>query len=399
MNMENLMAVSEKIKEMMERSSWIRKMFEVGAKLREQYGAENVYDFSLGNPNIDPPDEFKRVLLDLVTESPAGMHAYMPNAGYPEVREEMARFVSEEQQTEVTGNNIIMTVGAGGALNTALKTILNPGNKVLVSTPCFMEYNFYVDNHGGTLELVPGKEDFDLDIKAIGERIDKKTAAVIINSPNNPSGKIYPKSTIKELGILLAEKSREIGRAIYLISDEPYRRLVYDDAVVPPIFPYYRNSIIATSFSKDLSVPGERIGFLAVHKEADDLENLMNGMILCNRILGYVNAPALMQRTVAKLRGISVDPDFYRRKRDKLCDALGKMGYKFIKPKGTFYLFVKAPGGDDLAVVDALQKERILTVPGRGFAKPGYFRISYAVDDWVIEGSLPGFERAIAALR
>lgn len=326
--------ISTRIKEMMSSSSFIRKMFETGAELKSKYGEENVFDFSLGNPNIIPPDSFNRILKEKAADET--MHAYMPNAGYPEVRQKVAGFASIEQQKTLSGDNIVMTTGAGGALNAVLKTILNPGDTVIASTPCFLEYKFYCDNHGGKLELVAGTEDFNIDIKNIESVITDKTAAVIINSPNNPSGRVYPEGTIIELGEMLKRKSQETGRTVYLISDEPYRKIVYDGVFVPPVLKHYDNSIICTSYSKDLSIPGERIGYIAVNPDAEDYTNLMNGIILCNRILGYVNAPALMQRTIAELQGESVDIGLYKRKRDLLTEGLSKLGYKFRIPEGTF---------------------------------------------------------------
>jgi len=391
------MAISSKIKEMIGRASWIRRMFDAGNLLKKQYGPGRVCDFSLGNPNIEPPEAFKETIIKIIQDEMTGKHRYMANAGYPEVREKVAEFVSEEQGVNVEGEHVIMTCGAGSGLNVALKTIINKGDRVLVSKPYFMEYSFYVDNHGGTLELVESKEDFDLDIDAFARHITTRTAAVIINSPNNPSGQIYPESTISALVQLLQQKSSEIGRSIYLISDEPYRKIVYDGNTVPSVLRHYRNSIIVTSYSKDLSIPGERIGWVAVHPDADDFKDLVNGMVLCNRILGFVNAPALMQRIIYHLQGSCVDVDVYKRRRDLLCSGLERLGYKFVKPKGTFYLLPKAPGDDDQRFVEALQEELILAVPGRGFGIPGYFRIAFCVDDEVIERSMEGFARAIHA--
>lgn len=389
------MSVSAKIKETMEQSSWIRKMFEVGGLLKKEHGAENVFDFSLGNPNLNPPEGFNELLRKQGEQTAPFQHAYMPNAGYPDVREKLAAYISKEYKVEMPGSNCIMTCGAGGALNVILKTILNPGDTIIASRPCFMEYKFYADNHQGSLEIADCKENFDLDIKEIEVKITKKTAAVIINSPNNPSGKIYPENNIKELAKMLFAKSKETGRAIYLISDEPYRKIIFGNSEVPSIFALYKNSIVVTSFSKDLSIPGERIGWLAIHPEAEDIDNLRNGVILCNRILGFVNAPALMQRIVADLLETSVDMDGYKQNRDLLCSSLKQMGYEFNEPEGAFYLFPKAPGGDDLVFTKALQDELILTVPGRGFGMPGYFRIAYCVTKESIEKALPGFERAI----
>jgi aspartate aminotransferase len=391
------MAVAKRIKEMMAGSSWIRRMFEAGLKLKAEHGADSVYDFSLGNPNLAPPAAFTRELLRVAGEEIPGKHGYMPNAGYPEARESIAAHVSREQKVPLKGEHVVLSCGAGGGLNVAMKTILNPGDAVIASVPYFFEYSFYAENHGGTVELVRTKEDFNLDVEEIARRITPKTAAVIINSPNNPSGQVYAASTIEALGEMLGERSREVGRSIYLLSDEPYRRIVYDGVAVPPILPRYRNSVVITSCSKDLSVPGERIGWIAVHPQADDSADLVSGMILCTRILGFVNAPSLMQRVVARTLGESIDVGVYKKKRDVLCAGLQSFGYDFLRPKGTFYLLPKAPGGDDLAFVEALQRELILTVPGRGFALPGYFRIAFCVEDRVIERSLEGFARAIRA--
>lgn len=387
------MAISKKIENMISSSSFIRKMFETGSRLKAEFGADKVYDFSLGNPDLPPPQCFTDELVNQSTD--IGGHKYMPNAGYPDVRTKVAAYVSSEQEVDLSADNIVMTCGAGGALNICLKTILNPGDKVLVSTPYFVEYRSYCDNHNGILETVPGADDFDLDLKALETAIDPSVAAVIINSPNNPSGRIYPEETIRALGQLLEKKSGETGRIIYLISDEPYRKISYDGIEVPPVMKHYRNSLVCTSYSKDLSLPGERIGWAAAHPAIDGGKMLVDGLILCNRILGYVNAPALLQRTIGELQGASVDLSIYARRRKILCDGLKTLGYEFQPPEGTFYLFVKAPGGDDMAFVDELQKQNILVVPGTGFGCPGYFRIAFCVEDRVIENSMPGFGAAM----
>ncbi|HAK45564.1 MAG TPA: pyridoxal phosphate-dependent aminotransferase [Spirochaeta sp.] len=262
-----------------------------------------------------------------------------------------------------------------------------------------MEYKFYCDNHGGSLEVLRPKDDLSLDPAAIEAALGEDVAAVIINSPNNPSGKIYSEENLKEIIAVLRASEKKTGRAVYLICDEPYRKIVFDAAVVPAVFPLYENTIIVTSYSKDLSIPGERIGYAAVNPAADDFEKLMNAIILCNRIMGFVNAPAFMQRAIAGLQGVSVDIGEYQRKRDILCSGLWDIGYEFEKPLGTFYLFPKAPAGDDAKIVDLLLQERVLVVPGRGFAMPGYFRISYCVDDKVIEGSMDGFRRAFEQMK
>jgi aspartate aminotransferase len=385
-------AVSNKIKEMQSSSSFIRKMFETGARLKSEFGAENVFDFSLGNPDLLPPEEVTKILVEEAAR--VGWHGYMPNAGYPGARAAVSGYLREEQKIDIQLEHILMTSGAGGALNVALKTILNPGDTVLVARPCFVEYKFYCDNHGGELVIVDGTPDFNLNIDAFEAAIDKRTAAIIINSPNNPSGRIYPEETIKELVSLLDRKYRETGRRIYIISDEPYRKIAYDGVTVPSLMAMYSHTMLCTSYSKDLSLPGERIGYLAINPGCEDLNDLVSGATLCNRILGYVNANALMQRAVARLQGFSVDINVYQNRRDLLYKGLTEIGYEVEKPQGAFYLFPKAPHGDDLKVVDVLQEENILAVPGRGFALPGYFRLTYCVSEDTIVRSLPGFKRA-----
>ena len=389
------MTIAKKIADIISRSSWIRKMFEEGAQLKAQYGAENVYDFSLGNPNLPPPEKFNQILQETVATCGLGDHCYMPNTGYPMVCGSVAEFLSKEQETTVSEKEIIMTCGASGALNVALKALLDPGDEVLTPVPCFVEYGFYADNHGGVLKTASTKPDFQLDLDSLGSAITEKTKAVLINSPNNPTGQIYPEKSLKALGDLLTQKSKQYNRTIYLISDEPYRKIVFDGALVPSIFKAYRESIIGTSYSKDLSIPGERIGFVAVNPAATFKKELMGGMALANRILGFVNAPALMQRVVACMQGMSVDIAEYKRKRDMLCNALAEYGYEFVKPPGTFYLFPRTPIADDVEFVQALKKERILVVPGSGFHGPGHFRIAFCVADETIQKALPGFKRAI----
>ncbi len=389
------MTVSNKIVDIISRASFIRKMFEEGARLKAEYGPENVYDFSLGNPNLPPPEKFNEILRDTVDSCGLGDHCYMPNTGYPMVCGSVADYLAAEQQAPVTDKEVMMTCGASGALNVALKTILDPADEVLTPAPCFVEYKFYADNHGGILKTVATKPDFQLDLDALSEAINRKTKAVLINSPTNPTGQVYPEEDLVALGALLEKKSKDYNRTIYLISDEPYRKIVYDDVKVPSIFTSYKNSIIGTSYSKDISIPGERIGFIAVNPAATYKNDLVAGMVVCNRILGFVNAPALMQRVVACMQGMSVQISEYARKREILCEGLANFGYEFIKPSGTFYLFPRSPIADDVEFVNALRDERVLVVPGSGFDGPGYFRIAFCVDDDVIKNSMPGFERAI----
>jgi aspartate aminotransferase len=392
-------AISRQIKEQMERSSWIRKMFEEAEELRLGAGGRQLCDFSLGNPRLDPPEPFRRALIEIAKARSRGKHGYMANAGFSEVREAVADYLTGEQEVELESRHVLMTCGAAGAMNVVLKTLLNPGDRVLVSCPYFVEYGAYTANHGGSLHPVGSKADFDLDIERLAEAITPATAALILNSPNNPTGRVYPRRTIEELGRMLESRSREVGRPVYLISDEPYRKLVYDGTAVPSVMKAYRNSIVLSSYSKDLSIPGERIGLAAVHPQAEDCQNLLDGMILCNRILGYVNAPALMQLAVARVLGQSVDVELYRRNRDALYEGLFELGYELMRPEGTFYLFPKAPGGDDLRFVDALRKELVLAVPSRGFGLQGYFRLAYCVEPEVISRAMPGFERALAVFR
>ena len=371
---------------------------EEGAELKAKFGPENVYDFSLGNPNVPPPEKFHEILRETVSTCGLGDHCYMPNTGYPMVCGSVAEYLSQEQQVPVTDKDVLMTCGASGALNVALKAILDPGDEVLTPIPCFVEYKFYADNHGGALKTVSSTADFRLDLDAISAAITEKTKAFLINSPNNPTGQVYSEESLKGLGQLLEKKGKEFKRTIYLLSDEPYRKIVYDGVTVPSIFTSYKESILGTSYSKDISIPGERIGFVAVNPAATYRKELLGAMTVANRILGFVNAPALMQRVVACMQGMSVDISEYNRKRDMLCDNLSSYGYDFVKPSGTFYLFPRSPIPDDVEFVDVLKEERILVVPGSGFDGPGHFRIAFCVEDDTIKNSLPGFKRAIEKL-
>ena len=388
------MALAVKIQDAIERSSWIRKMFEEGARLKALHGPDKVCDFSLGNPDLEPPEKFHQVLGSIISESPPGAHAYMPNAGYEETRAAVADYVSREQGVRVSSEHVVMTCGAAGALNCILKALLDPGKEVIVSAPYFVEYGFYADNHGGQIRVVPTREDFTLNLEAIEKEINSKTKVVLINSPNNPSGQVYDRTSLEQLGDLLATSSERLGRTLSLVSDEPYRKIVYDGFEVPSIFEAYSNSIVATSYSKDVSLPGERLGYLVVHPEADEVEGLLGGFILANRILGFVNAPALMQRVVTHLQGVCVNVEVYQARRDLFYQGLVNAGYEVIKPRGAFYLFPKSPIADEVSFVRSLQEENILVVPGSGFGSPGYFRIAYCVEEKTIETAMPGFARA-----
>ncbi len=386
------MAIATKIAGFIERASWIRKMFEEGERLRRLHGADRVYDFTLGNPDVEPPQEFKDELLKLAAHPLPGMHRYMNNAGYDETRCAVAEVLAEASGLPVTAAHVVMTCGAGGALNVVLKTILNPGEEVIILTPFFVEYKFYIDNHGGVpREVWTDRETFQLDIPAIAAAINEKTRAIIICSPNNPTGVIYPAEILHELGEMVRGKERELGRQIYVISDEPYARISYDGKHVPNIFPHVDNAVIVTSHSKDLALPGERIGDLAANPRMGDVGQFMEGAVFANRVLGFVNAPALMQRLVAKLQRASVDIGEYQEKRDLLYTNLTAMGFRMVKPDGAFYLFPRSPIPDDVEFISVAQRHNILLVPGTGFGAPGFFRIAYCVDRGMIERSLPAW--------
>ncbi len=393
------MAIAEKMQLFAEKSSWIRKMFEEGARMKAAHGADRVYDFSLGNPDAPPPERYNEVIAEIVRDTRPGVHAYMPNGGYPWVREAIAARISQEQQVAVSHGDMLMTCGAAGGLNIVMKALLNPGEEVLVLAPYFVEYGFYIDNHGGVSRVVPTTADFQLDLAAIAAAIGEKTKAIIINSPNNPCGQIYPAADLRALGELLEEASGKFAGPIYLIADEPYRKIVYDGHEVPSIFTAYRHSIVVSSYSKDLSLPGERIGYLAVHPEISEKAALLDALTLANRILGFVNAPALMQRVVAELQEVSVDVSLYARRKELICQVLRQAGLAFVEPPGAFYVFPKAPIADDVRFAALLQEERILTVPGVGFGSPGHIRIAFCVPDQTIVKASEGFQRAVARAR
>ncbi len=393
------MPVSPKISEFINRASWIRKMFEEGARLKKEHGPENVYDFSLGNPNLEPSQAVKEAMVKAASDPSPGIHGYMPNAGLPDVRRAVAEKIRQDEGADISENEVIMTVGAGGGLNVVLKTLLNQGDEVLCPKPFFVEYVFYADNHGGTVVPVATKSDFSLDLAAMEQAFTPKTAVVLINSPNNPTGRVYSDGDIRDLAALIERKSQELGRTVVLVSDEPYRGITYDGVQVPSILKACSNSIVVTSFSKDLSLAGERLGYIAVSPRMNELSLTMDGLILTNRILGFVNAPALIQRTVKDVLRDIVDVSVYKRRRDTLYDALTSFGYECVRPEGAFYLFPKSPIADDVEFVSRLQQKLILVVPGTGFWGPGYFRIAYCVSDETITGALKGFEEAIKEVR
>jgi aspartate aminotransferase len=402
------MPIAEKIKNALGSSSMIRKMFEEGNLLKKQHGKDKVFDFSLGNPDLEPPAAFHEVFLRLAQEDGKGSHGYMPNAGFLHVRDSLAKKASKEQQVDIDGSHIVMAVGAAGGLNTVFKTICNPGDEVIVCKPYFMEYRAYTANHDAKLIEADSLPDFNLDINAIGAALSPKTAAVLINSPNNPTGRVYPEETISALADLLREHGKKTGRLPYLVSDEPYREIAYN-VQVPPVLCAYGESIVVSSYSKSLSLPGERIGYIAVSPNVTGKDDLMNGLIYATRILGYVNAPALMQRIVAELTNATVDVGVYARRRDAFTAVLDEAGIEYAVPEGAFYLFCKVPAkkggskepaasnepGDDLEFVNHLKQYLILGVPGTGFGKPGWLRFAYCVDEKNIRASADAFKRAM----
>ncbi len=352
-----------------------------------------VFDLSLGNPNLPPPPAFYEALQDEIGRRDPGIHGYMPNAGLEGTREAVAARASQLHGVSLSASDIVMTCGAGGALNVVLKAILNPGEKVLVVAPYFVEYGFYSANHGGVLTVVPSAGDFDLDVDAI-ERSLPGVSCIIVNSPNNPTGRIYPETTLRRLAEVLQRHRSQTGRSVYLISDEPYRGVAFDGEEVPPFLAHYSESIVCTSYSKELSLAGERIGYIAVNPSCSEAAAVINACIFANRVLGFVNAPALMQRVLPRILRESVDVATYAERRDTLCEGLRIAGYEFVTPQGGLFVFPKAPGGDDMAFVRRLQNHGVLAVPGRGFGTPGYFRLAFCVEFSVITGALEGLRAA-----
>jgi aspartate aminotransferase len=388
------MPISARIREAIHNSSWIRRMFEEGAELKARLGPDQVYDFTLGNPDLEPPPRFKEELVKAARDPSPRLHSYMPNAGLLPTRQALAEYLSRVHHLEFKAHDLILTCGASGGLNVILKALLDPGDEVVILAPYFPEYLFYVDNHGGVGRIVETDQDFLPDLERLAAALTPRTRAVIINSPNNPTGQIYDAATLQELGRFLTHHAGRHGRPVYLVADEPYRHLVYDGAEVPSVFAACPNTLLATSFSKDLSIPGERLGYVAVSPRATGRGELEGALVLANRILGFVNAPALMQRVVAALTEVSLDITPYARRRELFCDLLTEAGYKFLKPRGAFYLFPEAPGGDDLSFVERLKEENILAVPGRGFGRAGYFRLAFCVSEAVIAAAASGFARA-----
>jgi Aspartate/tyrosine/aromatic aminotransferase len=386
--------IAEKMKNMVANSSAIRAMFEEGSRLAQIYGAENVYDFSLGNPNVAAPEAVKQAIRELIDEEdPVVLHGYTnSNSGYADVRETVADSLNERFGTRFEGKNIVMTVGAAGGLNVILKSLINPGDEVIAFAPYFGEYRSYTNNYDGILvEISPDTENFQPKLDEFRHKITPKTKAVIINTPNNPTGVVYSEETIRELAAIMENKQKEYGTDIFLISDEPYRELVYDGAEVPYLTKYYDNTIVGYSYSKSLSLPGERIGYLVIPDEVSDSEEVLAAANVATRILGFVNAPTLQQKVVAKCIHEKTDISYYNRNREALYQGLRECGFECIRPEGAFYLFVKSPVADEKEFCAAAKKHHILIVPGSSFACPGYVRLAYCVSYETIVNSLPRF--------
>ncbi len=389
------MIISRTVADNLTKASWIRRMFEEGARLKAERGADKVFDFTLGNPEIEPPPAVLAAARRVLESDAPHLHAYMPNAGHLRVREAVARRLRAATGLPYTANHVLMTVGAGAALNTVLKALLDPGDEVITVAPFFAEYTFYAQNHGGRLVVVRPKPDLTPDIGAIEAAITPRTRAILVNSPNNPSGVIYPASSFVALEQLLAR----VNQRIVLISDEPYRALVFDDVVVPEVPPLVTRAIVATSWSKSLAIPGERIGYLAFSPRMPEAAELFEACTFTSRVLGFVNAPALWQWVVAEVGDHVIDIAPYREKRDLMYDGLARIGYECVKPQGAFYVFPRTPMEDDVAFVRLLAEEGVLTVPGSGFGMPGHMRISLTVERDTVVRALPGFERAFHKAR
>lgn len=390
--------ISEKMKPYVKNNSAIRMMFEEGKRLRAKYGADKVFDFSLGNPSVPAPDSVREAIIELVNNTdPTVLHGYMSNAGFEDVRQTIAESLNRRFDTKFSAKNLIMTVGAASGLNVILKTVLNPGEEVIVFAPYFLEYGAYVRNYDGVLvEISPDTTTFQPNLAEFEQKITPKTKAVIVNTPHNPTGVVYSEETIRKLSAILEAKQKEFGTVIYLISDEPYRELAYDGVEVPYLTKYYDNTVVGYSYSKSLSLPGERIGYLVIPDEADGSEELISAATIANRTLGCVNAPSLIQKVVAKCVDAKTDLAAYDKNRQALYNGLKECGFECIKPQGAFYLFVKSPVEDEKAFCEAGKKYNILMVPGSSFACPGYVRLAYCVSYDTIVNSLPEFKKLAA---
>lgn len=393
--------IAKKMEKYVQGSSVIRAMFEEGKKMAKIYGAENVFDFSLGNPSVEPPKAVKEKIVSILNEVPANtIHGYMSNAGHESVRAAIASSLNERFDTSFSEENIIMTVGAAGGLNVALKTILDPQDEVIAFAPYFGEYNNYVANYDGiVVPISPHAPDFLPNLAEFERKITEKTKAVIVNTPNNPTGVIYSEEIIRQMADILERKQKQFGKDIYLISDEPYRELAYDGAKVPYLTKYYKNTIVGYSYSKSLSLPGERIGYLVVPNEVADFENFVSAASVATRILGFVNAPSLQQLLIARCLDETTDVSVYDKNRKLLYDKLQQLGFECVKPQGAFYMWVKSPVADEKAFVAKAKEFQLLLVPGSTFACPGYVRIAYCVEEEMILRSFAAFEKLAAEYR
>ncbi len=386
-------SISNKTEKFLEEGSWIRKMFEQGIALKKEFGENNIYDLSLGNPILSPPKEFFLNLSKIANEKNPSNHRYMPNAGLDETKAVIASNLNKSTTTNINKENIVITCGTGGALNVALKTLIDPNDQVIIFSPYFVEYKYYIDNHSGKTIIIGHDENYLPNFQQLDSAINKKTKVILINSPNNPTGVLYKKETLTKIGNLIRQKQKQFNSEIFILSDEPYRKIVFDNLETPNIFEFHDQSIIATSHSKDLGIPGERIGFIATNPLYSQSNKLINGMTFWNRALGFVNAPALMQRVIAMIQDSAVDIKSYEQKRDFLYSSLKKIGYSVIKPEGAFYMFPKSPIPDDVKYSEMLQKNKVLVVPGVGFGAPGHFRIAYCTTDEIIEKSIEAFKK------
>ena len=389
------MAIAACVQEQIKGASWIRRMFEEGAKLKAERGEENVFDFTLGNPDVEPPEQTIRALQEVVQKSAPRSHAYMPNAGYPHVREAVAATLTRETGVGFTGANVLMSVGAAGAMNTVLKALLDPGDEVICLAPFFAEYKFYIANHGGRMVVADTDERFRPDVSRIEAALSPKTRAIILNTPNNPSGAVYGKDELDALGRLLARKAPDV----VVISDEPYRALVYDGASQHSVAASIANTVVAGSWSKTMALPGERIGYLAISPQIAFARELFDACAFTCRVLGYVNAPAIWQHVIAAAPDATVDVAPYQEKRDVLCQALTEIGYDLLKPAGAFYVFPRTPIADDVAFIGMLLEEGVLAVPGTGFGTSGHMRLTLTVPMDTITRSIPGFRKAFEKAR
>lgn len=379
--------ISQYIQHAMEKSSWIRRMFEAGNEMKRIYGEENIFDLSLGNPVIEPPDEFFEIIEKISRDKQSGRHRYMSNAGFDQVRTKVAEYLTEKKILETDKNHIIMSCGAGGGINVILRALLDQGDEVIVLAPFFSEYQFYVRNHHGKVIIAETDDQFNISIANIKKKMNNKTKAIIINNPNNPTGKVYDEAALQEFVAFLKQQQKKYNKEIYLISDEPYREIVFQNKTVPSVTAMYENSFMVYSWSKSLAIPGNRIGYIAINPKMKHAQKVINGLIFCTRILGFINAPAIMQYAVAELLDKTVDVNYYETRKNYIYKKLSDAGYEIVEPAGTFYMFPKTPGGDDLAFIEKAKEQKVLIVPGIGFGRKGYFRISYCTENRIIKNA------------